>query len=56
MSETPEHEHEHEPDADEEGNPTDAELDVEGPNESATGHHPEGEDGEEAAGSPPGPK
>lgn len=46
-------EHEAEPAADEEGNPTDAELDVEGPNESAPGHHPEDDDGEETAGPSP---
>ena len=36
-------------------NPTSEELDVEGPNESAPGHEPEGEDGEETAGSPSRP-
>ena len=47
MSETSEHDLEYVPASDEEGNPTDAELDVEGPNEAATGHHPEGDDAEE---------
>jgi hypothetical protein len=37
------------PSPDEEAVPTDKELDVEGPNESGPGHHPEGE---EASASP----
>ena len=49
MSETPESE----PTETGEDNPTDAELDLEGPNESAPGHHPADGDADEAAGSPP---
>ncbi len=49
MSETSEHELDPAGD-DDEGNPTDEELDVEGPNESAPGHHPDGDESEEAAG------
>lgn len=42
MSETSEHEAD--PPSEDEGNPTDEELDVEGPNESAPGHHPDEDD------------
>lgn len=34
-------------------NPTSDELDVEGPNESAPGHEPAGDEGDEAAELPP---
>ncbi len=51
MSET--YEHEFDPTDDDEGIPTDEDLDVEGPNESAPGHHPDGDESNEAADPPP---